>query len=165
MSQCKTNILSNCSSILGFLRTGQLTLISYFNAILIVFYQHFTILSTINKDIIIIIIIITIIIIIIHLFTGQRGIQNPVKHLRWSLFRKNRNLICLTAFRVPLCRKLWYLLHLISSYRNDIKHTFRWVASYSTPSEVAEICHNWPFMSCQNLSNHIYDLLKIGDDK
>ena len=89
MSQCKTNILSNCSSILGFLRTGQLTLISYFNAILIVFYQHFTILSTINKDIIIIIItIIIIIIIIIHLFTGQRGIQNPVKHLRWSLFRK-----------------------------------------------------------------------------
>ena len=30
-----------------------MTLISYFNAILIVFYQYFTILSTINKEIII----------------------------------------------------------------------------------------------------------------
>ena len=33
-------------------------LINYFNAVLIVFYQYFTILSTINKEIIIIIIII-----------------------------------------------------------------------------------------------------------
>ena len=35
-------------------------LINYFNAVLIVFYQYFTILSTINKEIIIIIIIIII---------------------------------------------------------------------------------------------------------
>ena len=38
---------------LGFLCTGLLTLISYFNAILIVFYWYFTILSTINKEIIV----------------------------------------------------------------------------------------------------------------
>ena len=37
---------------MGFLRTGKLTLISYFNAILIVFYQYFAILSTIYKKII-----------------------------------------------------------------------------------------------------------------
>ena len=42
-----------------------MTLISYFNRILIVFCQYFAILSTINKKIIIIIIIIVIIIIII----------------------------------------------------------------------------------------------------
>ena len=38
---------------LGFLCTGLLTLISYFNAILIVFYWYFTILPTINKEIIV----------------------------------------------------------------------------------------------------------------
>ena len=48
----------------GFLCSGLLTLISYFNAILIVFYQCFIILSIINKEIIIIIIIIIMIIII-----------------------------------------------------------------------------------------------------
>ena len=42
-----------------------MTLVSYFNAILIVFYQYFTILSTINKEIIIIIILIRIMITII----------------------------------------------------------------------------------------------------
>ena len=38
---------------LGFLCTGLLTLISYFHAILIVFYWYFTILPTINKEIIV----------------------------------------------------------------------------------------------------------------
>ena len=41
-----------------------MTSISYFNAILIVFYQYLTTLSTLNKEIIVIIIIIIIIIII-----------------------------------------------------------------------------------------------------
>ena len=50
---------------LGFLCTGLLTLISYFHAILIVFYWYFTILPTINKEIIVMMMMMMIMIMII----------------------------------------------------------------------------------------------------
>lgn len=46
------NILSDWNSMVDFLRTGKFTLISYLRTISIVFYQYFTFLLTINKEII-----------------------------------------------------------------------------------------------------------------
>ena len=42
-----------------------MTLISYFNAILFVFYQYFTILSTINKKMIIIIVAVLVVVVVL----------------------------------------------------------------------------------------------------
>ena len=70
-----------------------MTLISYFNAILIVFYQYFTILSTINKEIIIIIILIIImitIIIIIIIIKHDKYELKQTSELKVKLNKKTK---------------------------------------------------------------------------